>query len=92
MRRRAKVDRNHGEIVDALRKAGCTVQSLATAGDGCPDLLVGFCGTNLLLEVKAPKKNPNALQTDWLRQWQGSAAVVRSAEEAIGYVMENSAK
>ena len=36
-----RVDRNHSEIVDALRQAGASVQSLVKVGDGCPDLLVG---------------------------------------------------
>jgi len=37
---RAKVDRNHGEIRDALRAKGYLVLSLAAVGDGVPDLLV----------------------------------------------------
>lgn len=41
MRRAARVDRNHPEIVAALEKAGCLVQSLGQIGSGCPDLLAG---------------------------------------------------
>lgn len=52
MRKRARIDQNHAEIVDALRKVGCSVLSLAPMGDGCPDLLVGRRGVNYLLEVK----------------------------------------
>jgi hypothetical protein len=40
-RRAAKVDANHSAIVEALRKVGCKVLSLAANGKGCPDLLVG---------------------------------------------------
>lgn len=36
------------EIAEALRRAGCTVQSLAALGNGAPDLLVGIDGRNLL--------------------------------------------
>lgn len=53
MRRRARVDDNHAEIVDALRLAGWKVVSLATIGSGCPDLLCYRTGQPLrLLEVK----------------------------------------
>lgn len=44
MRRAPKIDRNQPEIVEALRKAGAFVQSLAGVADGCPDLLVGYGG------------------------------------------------
>jgi len=44
MRRTAKVDANHREIVDALRRIGAGVQSLAGVGNGVPDLLVYFRG------------------------------------------------
>lgn len=44
MRRAAKVDDNQGEIVAALQRAGCSVQSLAGVGRGFPDLAVGFQG------------------------------------------------
>lgn len=41
MRRAAKVDDNQAKIVAALRKRGHLVQSLASVGNGVPDLLVG---------------------------------------------------
>ena len=49
MRRRPRVDANQAEIVAALRAAHCSVQSLASLGDGAPDLLVGHAGANVLL-------------------------------------------
>ena len=52
MRFRAKVDNNHRPIVEALRKAGCLVLSLAGLGKGVPDLLVYRAGRFFLLEVK----------------------------------------
>ena len=88
MRRAAKVDANHAEIVAALRKCGCTVQSLAALGGGVPDLLVGRAGRNYLLEVKDGDKPPSArsLTPDelrWLHQWRGAAQVVETVEEAL---------
>lgn len=61
-RRAAKVDDNQREIVDALRKRGCFVQSLAPIGTGCSDLLVGRNGKWLLMEVKDGSKTPSQRQ------------------------------
>jgi len=47
-----RTDSNQAAIVRALRQAGASVCSLAGVGSGCPDLLVGWNGANLLLEVK----------------------------------------
>ena len=44
MRRAARVDSNHIEIVKAFRKLGCSVLSLASLGKGVPDLLVAVHG------------------------------------------------
>jgi len=88
MRRAARVDDNQAEIVAALRKCGCTVQSLAAVGNGVPDLLVGRAGVNYLLEVKDGSKPKSARELTpdelrWLYAWRGSAAVVETVEEAM---------
>jgi hypothetical protein len=88
MRLAAKTDRNHAEIVRALRRCGCSVQSLAAVGGGVPDLLVGFCGRNYLLEIKDGKAPPSqrrltSEQTRWHESWRGKVHVVTSVEEAI---------
>lgn len=92
MRRAARVDANHGEIVAALRKIGATVTSTAGVGNGFPDLAVGWRGMTLLLEVKDGSKPPSAKQlTDderkWHAEWRGHADVVESVEEALRAVM-----
>ena len=93
MRRAAKVDRNQPEIVAALRCAGAHVFSLASIGEGIPDLLVGFRGQTVLMEVKDGSKPPSARQlTDdqiqWHAAWRGGRCVVvssiREALAAIG--------
>ena len=86
MRRAAKVDANHAEIVSALRAIGCSVQSLAQVGQGCPDILVGRDGTNFVFEVKADKGSLTPLQEGWHATWRGSSYVVRDADEAIRLV------
>lgn len=96
MRRAAKVDENQSEIVNALRKIGCSVQLLHAVGAGCPDLLVGWNGDVFLLEVKDGKKPPSARkltadQVEWHSGWRGKPVAVvcniREALEAIGIAL-----
>lgn len=79
----AKVDANQPDIVEALRKAGATVQHLHTIGKGCPDLLVGYQGNNYVLEIKNGKGKLTADEAAWLNKWQGRAHIVRTADEAL---------
>ena len=82
---RKKVDANQGPIVDALRKAGCSVQSLAAVGKGVPDLLVGLRCKNVLIEVKNPEARGklNDLQSEWHTKWRGQVLTVTSPEDAL---------
>ena len=92
MRRSAKIDANQNDIVNALRKAGATVQSLAANGQGVPDLLVGFKGQTFLFEVKDGSKPASARkltpdQVEWHKAWRGGPlVVVESAEQALSVV------
>jgi len=81
--RAKKIDLNQPEIVEGLRAMGASVTSLAPIGAGCPDLLVGWKGRNLLMEVKQEQETFTAPQKLWHKHWQGSAHVVRSIAEAI---------
>jgi Holliday junction resolvase len=89
MRRAAKIDRTQPEIVEALRKAGATVQSLAAVGAGVPDLLCGWHGMTLLIECKDGALPPSGQsltpdQVAWHSAWRGRPVwVIRSAEEAL---------
>jgi hypothetical protein len=88
MRRAARVDANQEQIVSALRAYGATVR-VVTQGNGIPDLLVGYKGHTLLLEVKDGKKVPSArvltpAEKKFFEEWTGGMlAIVNSAEEAI---------
>ncbi len=91
-----RVDANQGDIVDALRRLGCTVMSIASVGRGCPDLVVGIQRpdgrrVNVLLEVKDGRKKPSArkltpAEREWIDSWRGQVAVVGSVPEAIAAV------
>lgn len=91
MRRAAKRDGNHTEIVRGLRQAGCQVLDLGAVGDGCPDLLVRRAGRLILMEIKDGAKPPSArkLTPDQLvfhALWGDSVVVVTSLEEALAAV------
>lgn len=91
MRKHGKVDANHELIVKTLRKAGATVKSLASLGDGAPDLLIGFRGSNFIAEIKDPSQPPSKrrLTTDekaFHLSWQGQVTIVETPEEALGLI------
>lgn len=78
-----RVDDNQAAIVDALRRAGCNIESLHEVGHGVPDLLVGRHGVNYLLEVKAPCGRLTGKQPEWHATWRGQVAIVRTVDEAF---------
>ena len=87
----AKADLTQAAIVQAVKRAGATVQHLHTVGQGCPDLLIGYRGKNYLLECKpnigspsARKLRPN--QTEWHAGWKGTVAVVETPEAALAVI------
>ena len=88
MRRSARVDANQAEIVAALRATGATVQVLSAVGQGCPDILVGYAGSNILMELKDGDKPPSKRkltedEAAWHGRWRGQVCVVNSAAEAL---------
>jgi phage I-like protein len=91
VRRKARVDGNQQKIVDAFKSAGASVQSLASLGNGVPDLLVGYRGVNFLVEVKDPAQPPSkrALTDDqiqWTANWRGQWVKVEWADDAIDVI------
>lgn len=83
MRKRGKVDANQTSIVEALRRVGASVQSIATIGNGAPDILAGFRGQNILMELKVGKAALTTDETEWHQEWRGQVAIVRTADEAL---------
>lgn len=94
MRRAARLDANHEAVVSALRATGCTVQSLAAVGSGCPDILVGRGGAVLLMEIKDGAKAPSDRrltpdQVRWHADWRGPpVVVVMSVDDALRAMAE----
>lgn len=81
MRRAARVDANQDQIVSALRAAGAYVWII-----GLPvDLLVGYKGKTILVEIKSgSKKRLTKLQADFFESWNGGTLLrVNDAEGAL---------
>lgn len=92
MRRAAKIDANQPEIVAALRSIGATVAVTSTVGQGFPDICVGYRGRSILMEVKDGSKPPSERkltpdQELFHAAWRGEIVVVKSAAEAVEYLM-----
>ena len=89
--RAARVDANQPQIVKALRDRGCTVICLHTVGKGCPDIMVGYNGINILMEIKDGDKPPSQQnltppQQKFFNEWLGSAFIVNSIESALSII------
>lgn len=79
--RARKRDQNESDIVRELLAAGATVTRLGERG--VPDLLVGFMGVTLLIEVKTAGGRLTDDQVDWFKLWKGAAVmVVRTVAQA----------
>lgn len=84
-----RVDSNQVQIVKELRRLGMEVEHLHSVGKGCPDILVGWKGKNVLLEIKKDEKaklTPD--QVLWHRSWKGQVTVVSNVIDAIKAVKE----
>lgn len=67
------------------------MQPLHTVGKGCPDLLCGVRGTNLLVEIKDGQKVPSARkltpdEAAWHQSWRGQVAIIESVDDALALV------
>ncbi len=58
MRRNARVDSNQKEIVEFIRRYGGTVL-ITSQLKNCFDILVGYNGFNIIMEIKDGNKTPS---------------------------------
>lgn len=93
MRRAAKVDANQADIVEALRGIpGCSVLVLSAVGGSCPDILLGYRGANLLVELKNPDvyynpKLPTMVkQAEFRKNWKGQVLQAYSLTEILAFM------
>jgi len=86
MRRVAKVDSNHKEIVQELRNRGASVLNTHQLKNAF-DILVGYAGSNYAFEIKDPNKPPSARkltegEKGFHDAWKGNVNVIHTADEA----------
>lgn len=91
----ARVDDNQKQIVRFLRDKGVTVAITSATGRGFPDLVCGYKGKNILLELKDGNKPLSQQiltpeQRLWHHSWNGQIAVVNSPEAAWQEVEKHS--
>ena len=90
MRRAAKVDANHKEVVAAFRKFGCSVLNISQLKN-CGDLVVAKNHKTCIVEVKDGSKPPSARKLtkgegDFADAWKGIYAVVEDLSDVIALV------
>ena len=88
----ARVDDNQKQIVKFLREKNVTVAVTSATGRGFPDLVCGYKGKNILLEIKDGSKPLSAQaltpeQRIWHYEWKGQIAVVNSPESAWAEIL-----
>jgi hypothetical protein len=88
MRKFARKDSNHKEIIQVFRDLGATVADTAQLGSGFPDCVVGFRGNNVLVEIKDGSLPPSKrkLTPDELKfhaTWLGEVVIINNVDEAI---------
>jgi hypothetical protein len=81
-----KVDSNQAEIVRALRDIGASVLVLSRVGRGCADLAVGFRGLTYFLEIKNDKGKLTPAEQEFMEEWNGHYAIVRTVDEALAAI------
>lgn len=82
------MDGNQGEIVAALRAAGAHVQSMASIGKGCPDLLVSYQGRWYVAEVKGPDGTLTNMESKWHAKARAWVHILRSVDDALEMIAE----
>jgi hypothetical protein len=86
VRRAGRVDENQGRVVAALRALGASVAITSGAGNGLPDLLVGFHHETFLLELKDGDKPPSAkkltpAEQHFVEHWKGRPVKIIESPE-----------
>ncbi|WP_333609339.1 hypothetical protein [Arsukibacterium sp.] len=89
--RKAKTDANQQEIVGFFRLNGFSVAITSAAHDGFPDLVIGFNGITVLVEVKdgslvPSKRRLTPKQIEFHNEFKGAITVVESIEQAAALV------
>ena len=91
IRRAAKIDDNQNDLVELIRAMGVSVAITSAAHDGFTDLVIGFGGVTVLVEVKDGAKEPSRRkltppQKIFHGSFKGAITVIESEQQAIELV------
>jgi hypothetical protein len=100
MRFGRKVDSNQADIVKDLRVWGgddISIEDTHDVGGGFPDLVVGWRGVTLLVEVKSPgarvtgkvKRETDDRQRGFREKWRGTPVCVATTAEDVITALSN---
>jgi len=79
-----RVDENQNLIKHSFIALGASVLNLSRVGQGCPDLLIGYKGKSVLVEVKSAKGTFTEPQIKFMKNWRGGAVSrIDSVDAAI---------
>jgi len=79
-----RVDENQNLIKHTFIALGASVLNLSRVGQGCPDLLIGYKGKSVLVEVKSAKGTFTEPQIKFMQNWRGGAVSrIDSVDAAI---------
>lgn len=82
MRKAGRIDIIQQDAVKLIRQIGASVQVLSGVGHGVPDLLVGYHGVNILVELKTGPAGLTKDEETWHSKWAGQVVIARTPEEA----------
>ena len=91
IRRAAKIDDNQNELVALIRAMGVSVAITSAAHDGFTDLVIGFGGVTVLVEVKDGSKEParrklTPQQVAFHGSFKGAITVIENEQQAVELV------
>lgn len=91
-RRAAKIDENQPALVELIRAMGVSVAITSAAHDGFTDLVIGFGGVTVLVEVKDGSKEParrklTPQQVTFHNSFKGAITVIENEQQAVELVI-----
>lgn len=87
-RRAAKVDENQNSLVSLWRSMGISVAITSASHDGFPDVVLGYGGLTVLVEIKDGNKPPSKRkltpdQENFHRDFKGAITVIETEKQAL---------
>lgn len=76
-----RTDKNQDEIVKYLRSKGVSVFIASQVGKGFPDLVIGFGGITVLVEIKSGSYGLSENQKEFFNTFDGMKCVIRNKED-----------